>query len=305
MSDVPHGDGWWIASDGKYYPPEQHPDYRPAPPTTAMPPTAPTPTAAPPTAPVPPAAAAPAAWPTQPVAQHSAPWSPPPGQHPYPGQPQPAWGAPQPSYQPAQKSGSGCLKGGLVVGAILVGIVILVGVIGAIAGSGDPDDVAAGGTDPAANAPAETAPTKGGSREAPLPFGQPHDIGDGWTVKVAEYIPDANAAIAAANMFNEPAPPGQTYVIVRPEATYSGADTRTTWDISFSVVGASRVPNDAATSMCVPPEPAWNMIGEVFPGGTMSGNICIAVPSGDVDSLVLIAEPTLALSGNRAFLALR
>ena len=27
MSDAPQGDGWWVASDGRYYPPEQHPGY--------------------------------------------------------------------------------------------------------------------------------------------------------------------------------------------------------------------------------------------------------------------------------------
>ena len=32
MSDVSQGHGWWLASDGKWYPPEQHPDYRPLPP---------------------------------------------------------------------------------------------------------------------------------------------------------------------------------------------------------------------------------------------------------------------------------
>jgi uncharacterized protein DUF4389 len=29
MSDVSQGPGWWIASDGKWYPPEQHPNYQP------------------------------------------------------------------------------------------------------------------------------------------------------------------------------------------------------------------------------------------------------------------------------------
>ncbi len=28
MSDTAHGPGWWLAADGKYYPPEQHPDYQ-------------------------------------------------------------------------------------------------------------------------------------------------------------------------------------------------------------------------------------------------------------------------------------
>lgn len=32
MSEQARGPGWWIASDGKWYPPETHPDYRPPPP---------------------------------------------------------------------------------------------------------------------------------------------------------------------------------------------------------------------------------------------------------------------------------
>ncbi len=28
MSDTSQGSGWWRASDGKWYPPEQHPDRR-------------------------------------------------------------------------------------------------------------------------------------------------------------------------------------------------------------------------------------------------------------------------------------
>jgi|GEM_PF-1181926 len=35
MSDTSQGEGWWVASDGKWYAPEQHPDYvAPAPPVT-------------------------------------------------------------------------------------------------------------------------------------------------------------------------------------------------------------------------------------------------------------------------------
>jgi hypothetical protein len=32
MSDTSQGPGWWRASDGKWYRPEQHPNYRPPPP---------------------------------------------------------------------------------------------------------------------------------------------------------------------------------------------------------------------------------------------------------------------------------
>lgn len=38
MSDGPHMRGWWQASDGNWYPPEQHPDYAaPPPPPGAQP----------------------------------------------------------------------------------------------------------------------------------------------------------------------------------------------------------------------------------------------------------------------------
>lgn len=31
MSDTPQGHGWWQATDGRFYPPESHPDYRASP----------------------------------------------------------------------------------------------------------------------------------------------------------------------------------------------------------------------------------------------------------------------------------
>jgi hypothetical protein len=55
MSDASQGPGWWQASDGKWYAPELHPDYRPptVPTAPAPPPTPTPPIAAPPTAPFP------------------------------------------------------------------------------------------------------------------------------------------------------------------------------------------------------------------------------------------------------------
>ncbi len=62
MSEQSQGPGWWQASDGKWYPPEQHPDHQaPAeppvtqtlPPTTALPPVAPLSPPGPPAGPPP------------------------------------------------------------------------------------------------------------------------------------------------------------------------------------------------------------------------------------------------------------
>jgi len=41
MSDVSQGPGWWRASDGKWYAPEQHPNYTPPPPPPPSPPPTP------------------------------------------------------------------------------------------------------------------------------------------------------------------------------------------------------------------------------------------------------------------------
>lgn len=37
MSDIPNGPGWWQASDGKWYPPEQHPSAQAPPPPSGLP----------------------------------------------------------------------------------------------------------------------------------------------------------------------------------------------------------------------------------------------------------------------------
>lgn len=37
MSEQSQGPGWWVASNGKWYPPESHPNYRPLPPAQRAP----------------------------------------------------------------------------------------------------------------------------------------------------------------------------------------------------------------------------------------------------------------------------
>ncbi len=110
MSDVPPGPGWWIASDGAWYPPEAHPSVTfpswsapppvGAPPTQYPPPQGPPNHYAPPTQYPPPQTqgppmqwgAPPPAWGGQPNA-----WGAPP---PAWGGAQPAWGTAPPGYGP-------------------------------------------------------------------------------------------------------------------------------------------------------------------------------------------------------------
>lgn len=93
MSNVSQGVGWWQASDGKWYAPEQHPDYRPPAPN---PPAPPPPAAAAPPPPNPPAPPAP----NPPAAATAAPAPPAPNQ-PAAAAPAPAPAPPTPSAAPA------------------------------------------------------------------------------------------------------------------------------------------------------------------------------------------------------------
>ncbi len=147
MSDTPVGPGWWKASDDKWYPPEQHPDYQPpanaaeqpaepaetpadpAPTEPPAEPTAPVEQPAEPTAPAaevpPPAPATPAADVPPPAPATPAAQVPPPapvtaaGDVPPPGAPPPA--------APTTGDGDGEGKGGST--KVIVGIVAVIALI--------------------------------------------------------------------------------------------------------------------------------------------------------------------------------
>jgi len=108
VSDTSQGPSWWIASDGKWYAPEQAAGYvpPPAPPLPEMPPppTAETPIFPPPMTPPP-------AQPPLTPPPIGPPLGAPPGIPPVPGPAMPA---------PAKKGGNGCLKAFIIVAIILV-----------------------------------------------------------------------------------------------------------------------------------------------------------------------------------------
>ena len=115
MSDTSQGDGWWIASDGKWYAPEQHPDYPhgwPPPQQPAEPP--------------------PVAQP-QPVVQPQPAAQPQPVAQPQPAQPVAAGAAPA-----GGETGSG-RRGPILIGLGVVALVV-VGLIFALTRGGDDDD---------------------------------------------------------------------------------------------------------------------------------------------------------------------
>jgi hypothetical protein len=148
MSDSSQGPGWWQASDGKWYAPEQHPDYQPPAPAPAPPPTAQQP-------PIPPGPAAPPYGAPPPGPAPAQPYgAPPPGAapaQPYGAPPAQPYGQPMGTAygEPPAAPGGGGGKGGkvaLIVGAV---VLLLAGAAGALVVAGGDDDDKASSPAPA------------------------------------------------------------------------------------------------------------------------------------------------------------
>jgi hypothetical protein len=87
---------------------------------------------------------------------------------------------------------------------------------------------------------------------------------------------------------------------------YTGASTGTPWlDNDLKVVGASNVAYpDSAHECLVPPSPSLLDFNDVFPGGSVTGNICIEVQTTDESALVGYWDDPLG-SGLGPWFALR
>ena len=143
-----------------------------------------------------------------------------------------------------------------------------------------------------------------GSRANPVPAGVTARVGD-WEVTVLSLVPDAAEVVLAENPFNDPPAEGRQFFMVELAATYRGDESESVlWGLSMSVVGESLVAYGGFEDSCgVIPGDIDNS-AEVFPGGTVIGNVCWQVGDGDADSLVLIVEEALSFDADRVFMAL-
>ena len=141
-----------------------------------------------------------------------------------------------------------------------------------------------------------TGPADGGdfsaARLAPTPKGEVADLGEGWTIKVLGFTPDASEIIASAADWNDPAPVGRTYSLVDVAVTYDGTEEPASLlSLSFFVVGNSNVAVHRNCNVSEIPN-QLDKWGELYPGAAVSGQLCFAVPAGDLDSAVFYARAT-------------
>lgn len=146
---------------------------------------------------------------------------------------------------------------------------------------------------PAAEEPLPTPPPPSaggaGSRGNPHPAGTPVTLEDGWQVTITGADRDATDRVLAHNAFNDPPAPGHQFAIVEVRASYRGREEPSRFDGRFRLgaVGTSgAIGYRTFTDSCgVIPDRLEDP--EVYPGGTITGNLCWQVRSPDAATLTV------------------
>lgn len=147
-------------------------------------------------------------------------------------------------------------------------------------------------------------PESVGARGNPVPAGEAARVGD-WEVTVLSVVPDAGQVVLAENSFNDPPAEGRRFFMVELAATYRGESSESVlWGLSMSAVGESLVAYGGFEDSCGVIPDDIESSAEVFPGGTVTGNVCWQVGDADADSLVLIVDEALSFDSDRVFMAL-
>ena len=143
-----------------------------------------------------------------------------------------------------------------------------------------------------------------GTRGNPYPIGDTISVGE-WDITVTDVAEDATADILAENSFNEVPADGRQFFMVGIEATYNGTASDFLFaSTSLSTVGSLALAYTGEDTCGVVPREI-EVFSEVFPGGTVAGNLCWSVRSEDVDSLVLYVQEAVTLDGEPVFFDLR
>ena len=123
---------------------------------------------------------------------------------------------------------------------------------------------------------------------------------------MTDVLLEATDAVMEENQFNAPPVDGCQFVMFSVDAAYEGDDSGTAWlDFRWAIVGAAG--NTFGTGMddyCgVIPDPLDDT-GETFPGGSVSGNVCVSADSDQIEGGTIRIEEMLSFDDTRAFYAL-
>jgi len=118
-----------------------------------------------------------------------------------------------------------------------------------------------------------------------------HSTSDGLWIRVTAIDRDAEAEVLAENMFNDPPPSGEVFVMVTLEVINEGGSVNEIVrldEFDYSFVGSSQVVYTPASNSCgVTPN---ELEASVFKGGAASGTVCVSIPADEVDSLAMFYD---------------
>lgn len=131
-----------------------------------------------------------------------------------------------------------------------------------------------------------------GTRTNPYPLGSVITEGD-WQVTVNSVTPDANDAVAEANMFNDPPPAGSQYLLANVTITYTGSDPQGEMPFTtITYVTADGNTVNSYDSTAVAPD-SLDTLSPLFQGASTTGNVVFTVPATSATQGTLAVEPTM------------
>ena len=131
----------------------------------------------------------------------------------------------------------------------------------------------------------------GFSINQPMPLGMDIVFDDGTAISVVSMNENANRVVRSHDPFGTASPPrGHQFLIVNIKAINVGEQPIDTHRInSLSLIGKSRVSYEQSYDCWVLPN-SFDTSRTIFPGGSLSGSLCFAVESSDVEDLIMYYE---------------
>lgn len=133
-----------------------------------------------------------------------------------------------------------------------------------------------GASGPRADLVEPPAPPTTPAPERDVRMGEPAKVGD-WMIRVIGVELDATDAVLAENQFNSPPPPLSRFTMVTLEASYVGGPPAAFWfgsELRLVDDDGAHTTFDPSCGV-IPDDLAFG--SEVFPGGTVTGNVCWVV----------------------------
>jgi len=143
-----------------------------------------------------------------------------------------------------------------------------------------------------------------GARSNPYPLGTAVKLDGAWRLTVNSATLDADSQVAA---LNPPPPAGAQYALVNVSLTYVGTGFRNVFGYVDNWLGVEGAGKAEYRISCTPPPLDLSAVTDpVYPGQTVTGNLCFEIASSDASTLLLFGTATTpADSYKTVYFALR